>query len=57
MSHALAHRGPDGAGLVSLEGYAVIRSPESTTWQVTVVYRRLSIVDLTSAVTYNDAGP
>jgi asparagine synthase (glutamine-hydrolysing) len=47
MSHALAHRGPDGAGLVGLEGYAVICSPESTAWQVAVAYRRLSIIDLT----------
>jgi hypothetical protein len=50
MSHALAHRGPDGAGLVGLEGYAVIRSPESTAWQVAIAYRRLFIIDLTPAV-------
>jgi asparagine synthetase B (glutamine-hydrolysing) len=70
MSHALAHRGPDGAGLVGLEGDAVIRSPESTAWQVAVAYRRLFIIDLTPCggaadvvdrdrywFTYNGRGP
>lgn len=46
MSDKVAHRGPDGAGLVGLEGDAVIRTGESTTWQVALAHRRLSIIDL-----------
>src|SRR5262245_41967990 len=46
MSDKVMHRGPDGAGLVGLEGDAVIRSAESTAWQVALAHRRLSIIDL-----------
>jgi asparagine synthase (glutamine-hydrolysing) len=49
MSDAVAHRGPDGVGLVGLEGDAVIRSSESTAWQVALAHRRLSIIDLSPA--------
>ena len=49
MSERAAHRGPDGAGLVGLEGDAVIRSVESTAWQVALAHRRLSIIDLSPA--------
>src|SRR5262245_7432751 len=45
MSDKVMHRGPDGAGLVGLEGDAVIRSAESTAWQVALAHRRLSIID------------
>src|SRR5262245_16333342 len=49
MSDKVMHRGPDGAGLVGLEGDAVIRSAESTAWQVALAHRRLSIIDLSLA--------
>jgi asparagine synthase (glutamine-hydrolysing) len=49
MSDKGAHRGPNGAGLVGLEGDSVIRSAESTAWQVALAHRRLSIVDLSPA--------
>ena len=37
------------AGLVGLDGDAVIRSTESTAWQVALAHRRLSIIDLSPA--------
>jgi asparagine synthase (glutamine-hydrolysing) len=49
MSDRVAHRGPDGAGIVGLEGATVIRSAESTAWQVALAHRRLSIIDLSPA--------
>ena len=49
MSDRVAHRGPDGAGLVGLRGDTVIRSAESTAWQVALAHRRLSIIDLSPA--------
>lgn len=49
MSDGVAHRGPDGAGLVGLDGDAVIRSAGSTAWQVALAHRRLSIIDLSPA--------
>jgi asparagine synthase (glutamine-hydrolysing) len=49
MSDRVAHRGPDGAGLVGLAGEAVIYSAESTAWQVALAHRRLSIIDLSLA--------
>ena len=49
MSNGVAHRGPDGEGLVGLDGDAVIRSAGSTAWQVALAHRRLSIIDLSPA--------
>ena len=49
MSDKVAHRGPDGSGLVGLDGDTVIRSTESTAWQVALAHRRLSIIDLSPA--------
>ena len=49
MSDRVAHRGPDGTGLVGLDGAAVTRAAESTAWQVALAHRRLSIIDLTAA--------
>ncbi|MCA1582434.1 MAG: asparagine synthase (glutamine-hydrolyzing) [Acidobacteria bacterium] len=49
MSNAAQHRGPDGAGLVGLQGDAVIRSEESSAWQVALANRRLSIIDRSRA--------
>ncbi len=49
MCDAVSHRGPDGAGLMGLEGDAVIRSCVSTAWQVALAHRRLSIIDLSPA--------
>ena len=49
MSDGVAHRGPDGAGLVGLEGDAVIHSAGSTAWEVALAHRRLSIIDLSPA--------
>jgi asparagine synthase (glutamine-hydrolysing) len=46
MTDRVAHRGPDGAGVASLDGDRVIQSSESTTWQVALAHRRLSIIDL-----------
>jgi asparagine synthase (glutamine-hydrolysing) len=47
MSDGVAHRGPDGAGLVGLNGDALILSAESSAWQIALAHRRLSIIDLT----------
>jgi asparagine synthase (glutamine-hydrolysing) len=49
MNDRVVHRGPDGSGLVGLEGPSVIRSQESTEWQVALAHRRLSIIDLSPA--------
>jgi asparagine synthase (glutamine-hydrolysing) len=49
MSDRVAHRGPNGAGLVGLKGDAVIRFAESTVWQVALAHRRLSIIDKSPA--------
>jgi asparagine synthase (glutamine-hydrolysing) len=49
MGERVAHRGPDRAGLVCLAGDTVIRSPESTAWEIALAHRRLSIVDLSPA--------
>jgi asparagine synthase (glutamine-hydrolysing) len=45
MGDTVAHRGPDGAGIVGLEGDRLIRAAESTDWQVALAHRRLSIID------------
>jgi asparagine synthase (glutamine-hydrolysing) len=45
MSNRVAHRGPDDAGIVGLDGAKVIRSTESSAWQVALAHRRLSIID------------
>jgi asparagine synthase (glutamine-hydrolysing) len=49
MSDGVGHRGPDGAGLVGLDGDAVICSAQSTAWQVALAHRRLSIIDVSPA--------
>ena len=49
MSDRVVHRGPNGAGLVGLEGDTVIRSAQSTAWQVALAHQRLSIIDLSPA--------
>src|SRR5687768_16036004 len=49
MSEKVAHRGPDGDCLIGLDGDAVIRFGESTSWQVALAHRRLSIIDLSTA--------
>jgi asparagine synthase (glutamine-hydrolysing) len=49
MSDGVAHRGPDGTGIVGVDGDAVIRSVGSTAWQVALAHRRLSIIDLSPA--------
>ncbi len=46
MSDVVAHRGPDGAGLVGLASDEVTYSAESRAWQVALAHRRLSIIDL-----------
>jgi asparagine synthase (glutamine-hydrolysing) len=51
MSDRVAHRGPDGAGLVGIDGDSLIHSVESTGWQVALAHRRLSIIDLSPAAT------
>lgn len=58
MSDRVAHRGPDGAGMVGLRGATVTRSGESTAWQIALANRRLSIMDVSEAaaqpMVYND---
>src|SRR5262249_58773251 len=49
MADRVAHRGPDGAGLVGLDGDILIHAAESTAWQVALAHRRLSIIDLSPA--------
>ena len=51
MTDKVAHRGPDGAGVAGLDGDRVIQSSESTTWQVALAHRRLSIIDLSQTAT------
>jgi asparagine synthase (glutamine-hydrolysing) len=49
MMGKVAHRGPDGSGIIGLEGHVVTRFPESTAWQVALGHKRLSIIDLSPA--------
>lgn len=49
MSERATHRGPDGSGLVGLQGDTGICPAESTSWQVALAHRRLSIIDLSPA--------
>jgi len=45
----VAHRGPDGSGILALGGGAPHRDPSSSRWTVGLGHRRLSIIDLSDA--------
>ncbi len=49
MVEEVAHRGPDGAGLIGLGAGAPCREPEWMAWGVGLGHRRLSIIDLSEA--------
>jgi asparagine synthase (glutamine-hydrolysing) len=45
----VAHRGPDGSGLIGLGAAGTSREPEWMAWTVGMGHRRLSIIDLSEA--------
>ena len=49
MVEEVAHRGPDGSGLIGLGAGAPRREPEWMAWGVGMGHRRLSIIDLSAA--------
>ena len=49
MVEEVAHRGPDGAGLIGLKAGGPGREPEWAAWSVGLGHRRLSIIDLSAA--------